>query len=100
MHVIGAYEWPVLLAVKYMLLIYLNIGFLIAVFTAGMVQSKPMAVQLVNYIHLTLHGCGLELILAVYREVHAHSFILNASSMCNILAPWNGRPRYMHLAFD
>jgi len=28
-------------ALKYMLLVYLNIGFLIAVFTAGMVQRKP-----------------------------------------------------------
>ena len=50
---LGAYEWPVLVALKYMLLVYLNIGFLI-----GMVQRKPhsklMAVQFVNYIHLTL----------------------------------------------
>ena len=35
---LGAYERPVLV---YMLLVYLNIGFLIAVFTAGMVQRKP-----------------------------------------------------------
>jgi len=28
-------------ALKYMLLVYLNIGFLIAVFATGMVQRKP-----------------------------------------------------------
>ena len=32
----AAYEWPVLVALKYTLLVYLNI--LIAVLTAGMVQ--------------------------------------------------------------
>ena len=39
---LGAYEWPVLVALKYMLLVYLDIGFqIIAVLTAGMVQRKP-----------------------------------------------------------
>ena len=39
-----------------MLLVYFNIGFLIEVVIAEMVQrhSKLMVVQLVNYIHLTL----------------------------------------------
>ena len=38
---LGAYEWAVLVALKCILLVYLNICFLIAAFTAGMVQRKP-----------------------------------------------------------
>ena len=77
---LGAYEWPVLVTLKYMLLVYLNIGFLIIVvllqewFRES--HSKLMAVQLVNYIHSPQLGCGLELIVAVYRMVHANSFVL------------------------
>ena len=65
---LGANEWPVLVALKCMVLVYLNIGFLIAVFTAGMVQRKPqyiaklMAVQLfLFYVYLcTLASFGRE----------------------------------------
>ena len=38
---LSAYEWPELVALKCMLLVYLNICFLIAAFTAGIVQRKP-----------------------------------------------------------
>ena len=54
-----AFSEPVLVALKCTVLVYLNIGFLIAVFTAGMVQRKPqyiaklMAVQLfLFYVYL------------------------------------------------
>ena len=74
-----------------------------------MVQRKLMAVQLVNYIHLTLDiwlrtDTGLELILAVCRGVHAHSFVLKCLLQWHIhvqhISTQNGRPRCMRLAFE
>ena len=35
-----------------------------------------MAVQLVNYSYSPQLGCGVELILAVYKIIHTHSFVL------------------------
>ena len=84
---LGAYEWLVLLHVGLSTSVLL-LQFLMQEWFRES-HSELMAVQLVNYI---ISGCGLELILAVYREVHAqYSFALKRLSigtyMYNILAP-------------
>ena len=61
-----------------MLLVYLNIGFLKYLLQEWFREtySKLMASSRTCVLHSPHLGCGLELILAVYREVHAHSFVL------------------------
>ena len=65
----GAYEWPVLVALKHAVGIYLNIGFLLQEWFRESL-SKLMACSPTCELHSPHLGCGLELILAVYREVH------------------------------
>ena len=91
----GAYEWPVLVALKY------PVGLSQHWFSKILLQewfreshSKLMAWRPTCELHSPHLGCGLELILAVYREVYGHSFVPT------LLAPWNGRPRCMHLALS
>ena len=70
-----AFSEPVLFALKCTVLVYLNIGFLIAVFTAGMVQRKSqyiaklMAVQLfLFYVYL----CTLASFTVSYSRLQEH----------------------------
>ena len=91
----GAYEWPVLVALKH------PVGLSQHWFSKFLLQewfreshSKLMAWSPTCELHSPHLGCGLELILAVYKEVHGHSFVRT------LLAPWNGRPRCMHLALS
>ena len=73
---LGPYEWPVLVALKCMLLVYLNICFLLLQEWFRESHSKLMAVQLVNYSYSPQLGCAVELILAVYKIIRTHSFVL------------------------
>ena len=69
------------LLIAYMLLIYINIDFLIVVVAPGMVQRNLCTVANGGptcEIHSPCLGCGLKLILAFYRESHAHSFYSEA----------------------
>ena len=66
----GAYEWPVLVSLKH------AVGLSQHCFLLQEWLSKLMACSPTCELHSRHLGCGLELILAVYREVHAHSFIL------------------------
>ena len=62
----------VLVALKYMLLVYLNIGlFLTAQRKPWLANGSPTC-----ELHSPHLRYGLEMILAVYREVHTHSFVL------------------------
>ena len=76
---LGAYEWAVLVALKCILLVYLNICFLIAAFTAGMVQRKPQQAN-------GSPTCELQLFTSTWmwcridtgclQIIHTHSFVL------------------------
>ena len=66
----GAYEWPVLVSLKH------AVGLSQHCFLLQEWLSKLMACSPTCELHSRHLGCGLELILAVYREVHAHSFVL------------------------
>ena len=66
----GAYEWPVLVSLKH------AVGLSQHCFLLQEWLSKLMACSPNCELHSRHLGCGLELILAVYREVHAHSFVL------------------------
>ena len=66
----GAYECPVLVSLKH------AVGLSQHFFLLQEWLSKLMACSPTCELHSRHLGCGLELILAVYREVHAHSFIL------------------------
>ena len=77
-----AFSELVLVALKCTVLVYLNIGFLIAVFTAGMVQRKPqyiaklMAVQLfLFYVYL----CTLASFTVSYSRLQEHLVSLFAT---------------------
>ena len=72
----SAYEWPVLVALKH------PVGLSQHWFSKFLLQewfreshSKLMAWSPTCELHSPHLGCGLELILAVYREVHGHSFV-------------------------
>ena len=73
----GAYEWPVLVALKH------AVGLSQHWFSKFLLQewfrescSKLMACSPTCELDSPHLVCGLELILALYREVHAHSFVL------------------------
>ena len=67
-----------------MLLIYLNIDFLTADFTAEMVQKVIIANGSPTCeLHSPHLGCGLKLIFGVYRDSHAHSFVLKHVLQCH-----------------
>ena len=66
----GAYEWPVLVSLKH------AVGLSQHCFLLQEWLSKLMACSPTCELHSRHLGCGLELILAVYREVHAQSFVL------------------------
>ena len=66
----GAYEWPVLVSLKH------AVGLSQHCFLLQEWLSKLMACSPTCELHSRHLGCGLELILAVCREVHAHSFVL------------------------
>ena len=72
----GAYEWPVLVALNH------AVDLSHHWFSKFVLQewfreshSKLMACSPTCELHSPRLGCGLKLILAVYREVCAHSFV-------------------------
>ena len=71
---LGAYEWPVLVSLKRAVGLSQHWFLLQELFIESL--SKLMACSPTCELHSPHLGCGLELILAVYREVHAHSFVL------------------------
>ena len=68
------HEWPVLVALKHAVGSSQRLFLLQEWFAES--YSKLMACTPSCELHSPQLGCGLELILAVYREVHAHSFVL------------------------
>jgi len=64
----GAYEWPVLIALKHAVGFSQHWFLLQEWFRESL--NKPMACSPTCELHSPHFGSGLELILAVYREVH------------------------------
>ena len=70
----GAYEWPVLVSLKHAVGLSQHWFLLQEWFRESL--SKLMVCSPTCELHSRHLGCGLELIPAVYRGVHAHSFVL------------------------
>ena len=70
----GAYEWSVLISLKHAVGLSQHWFLLQEWFRESL--SKLMECSPTCELHSPHLGCGLELILAVYREAHAHSFVL------------------------
>ena len=83
----GVYEWPVLVSLKYAVGLSQHWFLLQEWFRESL--SKLKACSPTCELHSPHLGCGLELILAVYREVHAHSFVLKYLLQWHVYAKHN-----------